>query len=146
MRRDLYSPKPEVENHFHIADLINAQDKRATDRTYHQDRIKQNEERDKDIKDAPMKETKAFYCEQCNEDFMGEAIKQVETDWSNPYQRIAFYKSKCFKGHWTMRLITDKNSDRYWFKSKRVAQDRGKHSNDLLQSFQTNYQLMYGKR
>lgn len=146
MRRELYQPKPNIEEHHHIQDLINVQEKRAAERTYHQDRIKQNEDRDNEINAAPMKETKPFYCETCKEDFYGEAIKQIETDWSAPSQRIAFYKSKCFKGHWAMRLITDKNRDAYWFKSKRVAQDRGMHHADLIQVFETNYQLLYGKK
>ena len=146
MRRALYAPKPEIENHHYIQDLISSQEKRVADRTYHQDRIKQNEERDQDINAAPMKDTKPFYCEKCKKDFMGEAIKQVEVDWSNTNQHIAFYRSKCFCGKWCMRLITDKNSDRYWFKSKKVAQDRGNHFQDLIQGFETNYQLLYGKK
>jgi len=140
------TPRPEIENHFHIRELIEAQEKRASDRTYHRDRIKALEERDKEINLAPAKQTMGFYCEKCKEDFMGEAIKQVEVDWSNTSQRIAFYKTKCFKGHWCMRLITDRLKDAYFFKSKRVAQDRMKHSLDLIQSFETNYNLLYGKK
>lgn len=138
------TPRPEIENHWHIRELIEAQEKRAADRTYHQDRIKAAEECIKEIKDAPGKETKPFYCEICKDDFIGEAIKQVESDWTSN-QNIAFYKTKCFRGHWTMRLITDRLRDRYFFKSRRIAQDRAKHANDLLQSHQTGYNLLYKK-
>ncbi len=135
------NPRPVIEDHYHIRELIEAQQKRADDRTYHQDRIKLSEEREKDIKNAPFKETKPFYCETCKEDFMSEAIKQVDS-WSP----IAFYKTKCFKGHWCIRHITDRVKDRYFFKSKRVAIDRGKAFADMLQPFQTNYNLMYGHK
>ena len=145
MRRALYAPKPEIENHHYIQDLINAQEKRVADRTYHQDRIKQNEERMSEIKAAATKETKLFYCTDCRKDFAAESIKQVEKDWSNMNQYIAFYKAKCPCGKWEMRLITDKNKDAYWYKSRRVASERGTHHNDLLQIFESNYNLLYGK-
>lgn len=144
MRSYDYSPRPEVENHHHIRDLIEAQEKRATDRTYHQDRVKALDERDKDIREADGKKTLPFYCVSCGDDFIGEAVKQVEEDWS-ANQRIAFYKTKCFKGHWCIRLVTDRLRDGYFFKSKRIAVDRGKGYADMLQPFQTNYNLMYGK-
>ncbi len=141
-----YGPKPLVEEHYHIRELIEAQDKRAKDRTYHQDRQKAADERMSDIKSEPAKIAKHFYCTDCEKDFVAEAIKQVEVDWSNSAQYIAFYKSKCFCGKWAQRLITDKFRDEYWFKSKKVAQDRGFHHNDLVQSFETNYQLLYGRK
>lgn len=139
-------PRPTIEDHFHIRELIEIQEKRAADRTYHKDRQKAQEERMSDIKAEPSKATKHFYCTDCSKDFVAEAIKEVEVDWSNTAQYIAFYRSKCFCGKWAQRLITDKFRDEYWFKSKKVAQDRGTHHNDLVQSFETNYQLLYGKR
>lgn len=145
MRDYEYAPRPEVENHWHIRELIEAQEKRAADRTYHKDRVKALEDRDTEIREADGKKTLPFYCETCREDFVGEAVKQVEPDWSAD-QNIAFYKTKCFKGHWCMRHITDRLRDRYFFKSKRVAQDRSKHALDLIQSFETGYNTLYGKR
>lgn len=145
MRELDYAPKPLVEEHVHIRELIETQEKRAADRTYHQDRIKNLEERNKDINTAPGKETKPFYCSRCKKDFVGEAIKQVEEDWS-ANQRIAFYKTKCWRGHWCIRLITDRLRDSYFFKSKRVAFDRGKAFEDMIQPFETNYELLYSKK
>ncbi len=141
-----HTPRPEIENHYYIRELIEGQDRRSQDRTYHQNRIKANEERAKDIKDAKAKELKAFYCETCKLDFLGEAFKEVEDDWSCYGQQIAFYKTKCFKGHWCMRLITDTHKDSYWFRSKRVAADRGQHSLDTLQPGETNYELLYSRK
>lgn len=146
MRHYDYDPRPTVEDHHHIRELIETQSKRATDRTYHQDRKKAQEERMNDIKSGSVKATKHFYCTDCRKDFVAEAIKEVEVDWSNTAQYIAFYRSKCFCGKWAMRLVTDKFRDEYWFKSKKVAQDRGVHHNDLVQSFESNYQLLYGKK
>lgn len=140
------TPRPNVEQHYHIRELIEGQDKRAKDRSYHLDKQKERDERNQLIKDNKVKELVDFHCETCAEDFRGEAIKQVEVDWSNPMQNIAFYKSKCFKGHWCMRHITDRFRDAYWFKSKNVAKDRGKHHNDILQPFETGYNLLYGKK
>lgn len=146
MREYNYDPRPTVEDHHHIRELIESQEKRVADRTYHQNRAKALEERMSDIKAAPGKDTKMFYCEPCGKDFIAESVKEVEKDWSNPNQYIAFYRSKCFNGHWCMRHITDTHQDRYFAKSKVVAQNRGIHSIDILQPFQTGYQLAFGKK
>ena len=139
-------PRPNVEEHYHIRELIERQDKRAQDRTLHRDREKEREERATLIASNKIKETVDFHCSRCSDDFKGEAIKQVEVDWSNETQHIAFYKTKCFCGKWCIRLITDRHKDAYWFKSKNVARDRGRHHGDILQPFETGYNLLYGKR
>lgn len=146
MREYEATPRPEIENHFHIRELIEGQEKRAADRSYHQERKKSLEERDKDIREAKGKEVKMFWCNHCEKDFVGEAVKQVEIDWSNTSQRIAFYRTKCFCGQWAMRLITDTHKDSYFFRSKKVAQDRFNATLDLLQPHQTNYELLYSKK
>ncbi len=141
-----HEPKPNVEYHYHIEELINKQETRVQDREYHRNRIKNLDDRDSLIKEAKIFLETEFYCETCRQDFKGQAIKQVEVDWTNTIQSVAFYKTKCFKGHWCMRLITDKHLDRYWFKSLAVARDRGKHHNDTLQPFETGFNLLYGKK
>ena len=146
MARYEHTPRPEIENHFHIRELIEGQERRTEDRVYHQNRLKGLEERNKDIKDAKGKETKAFWCDTCKLDFLAEAIKEVEVDWSNPTQNVAFYRTKCFKGHWCSRLITDTHKDSYWMKSRRVAADRGTYSLDTLQPHESNYELLYSKK
>lgn len=140
-----YNPKPLTEEHWHIQDLIDAQEKRVDDREYHRNKAKLAQERMDLIKDAAAKQLTAFWCETCEDDFLAEAIKEVEIDWSCPTQYIAFYRTKCFTGHWCMRLITDKHKDAYWFKSKRVKADQGKHYKDTIQPFETGFNMLYKK-
>ena len=146
MRDYDYIPRPLVEDHYHIRELIEAQEKRALDREIHRKRAKTQEERESDIKTAKIKETKMFYCERCKKDFVAEAIKQVESDWTNTNQRIAFYKTKCFCGTWSIRHITDIYKDSYFLRSRKVRQDQGSHFADMIQPFQTNYELLYSKK
>ncbi len=139
-------PRPLVEHHPHIKMLIESQEKRATDRTYYRERDKASAERMDIIKDSKNVELKDFWCPICRTDFKGVAVKQVEVDWSNSVQYIAFYRTKCWKGHWVQRLITDKFKDSYWSKSLRVAKDRHDAHNDLLQPFESGFQLLYGRK
>lgn len=141
-----HTPRPEIEQHYHIKELIEGQEKRTEDREYHRAIAKERAERDDLIKDSKPVAMTEFYCDICKQDFKGQAVRQIEVDWSNSTQRIAFYKNKCDKGHWCQRLITDKHRDAFWSKSKLVALDRGNHSNDLLQSYQTGHALLYGKK
>lgn len=140
-----HTPRPAIEDHYHIRELVETQERKSTDRTEHRDRAKLLEERNALIRDAKPKETKAFYCRTCKEDFIAEAIKDISTDWSCPTQYIAVYRTKCFKGHWCMRLITDTHKDAYWAYSRRVAIDKGSHYADTLQPYQTGFNMMYKK-
>lgn len=145
MREYEQQPRPEIENHYHIRSLIEAQEKRTEDRTYQRDKAKNREERNNLIKEAQMVTITDFLCRQCGDEFKGIAVKQVEEDWNNPNDKNAFYKTKCFKGHWCIRYITDKWKDPYWYKSKAVARDRALHYNDTLQPSQTGFNILYKK-
>jgi len=138
-------PRPDIERHYHIRDLIEAQEKRADDRSYHRQKEKDKEERIALIKDNPGKVVTDFYCNKCRRDFRAESIKEVEIDWSNTAQYIAYYKTKCPIGHWCIRLITDKQKDTYWIQSKAVNQDRGKHYKDTIQPHETGFNMLYKK-
>jgi hypothetical protein len=140
------TPHPLTEDHYHIQNLINGQEKRTADRVYHQNRVKALEERDKEIASVQDMVLTDFYCERCGKDFKAQAVKQIETDWTNSSQKVAYYKTKCFQGHWCIRLITDKNKDAFWTKSKQVAIDRGKGFNDMIQPGETNFNLLYGHK
>ncbi len=140
-----HQPRPLTESHHHVRDLIETQEKKANDRTYHKDKEKAREERNDLIKDAKPYVLADFYCYTCREDFKAQAIKETYVDWTCPTQLIAFYRSKCFDGHWCIRYITDKESDPYWMNSLAVALDRGKHYKDIIQPFETGYNLLYGK-
>lgn len=140
-------PRPNVEYHYHIRELIENQEKRTNDRNRSRNKEKEQAEREEDIQRAKPIDIVEFYCSHCEEDFAQIAYKQVETDWSNTNQRIAFYKSKCDDcGTWAIRYITNKYSDPYWSESKQVARDRGKHYADILQPWETGYNLLYGRK
>lgn len=139
-------PHPTIEDHFHIQELINGQEKRSEDREFHRNRIKALEEREDLIKDSKPVTLTDFWCDTCKKDFKSQAIRQVELDWSNTSQRVAFYKTKCFKGHWCIRLITDKHKDGFFVKSRFMSLDRGNHFDDTVQPNETNFNLLYGKK
>lgn len=141
-----HEPKPLIEEHYHIKELIDRQEKRTEDREYHRQKSKNAEERNDLIKDSKRITLADFWCDTCKVDFKSVVVRQIETDWTNSAQKIAFYKSKCDKGHWCIRLITDRHKDAFWFKSRKMALDRGNHSNDILQPYQTNFNLLYGKK
>lgn len=141
-----YGPKPLVEEHYHIQSLIESQQKRVDDREYHRNVAKERVERDDLINEAKQVVVADFWCEDCKLDFKGGAVKQVETDWTNSDQRIAFYKMKCDCGKWCIRLVTDRNKDAFWSKSRLIALDRGKHFADTVQPHETGYNLLYGKK
>lgn len=134
------SPHPLIEDHYYIRELIEGQQKRAADRTYHQEIEKRRDQNLKDIKEFKDVELLDFYCTRCDKDFIGRAKKQIDS-----WEPIACYKIKHTCGRWTMRRITDRLMDLYWFKSKKVAQDRGVGFNDLLQPFQSGYNMLYKK-
>lgn len=139
-------PRPDVEMHPHVRMLIENQQKRTQDRNTFRDREKEYAERQEEIMKAKPFHIVEFYCTHCHEDFADLAHKQIELDWSNSLQNIAFYKGKHDCGTWAIRYITDKLADPYWTESMQVAQDRGKHFADLLQPFETGYQTLYGRK
>lgn len=141
-----HTPHPLIEDHYHIRSLIEGQEKRSADRTFHRDRIKDGEERDSLIADNKGMTLTDFWCDRCSLDFKAQAVKQVEVDWTNSRQSVAFYKTKCFNGHWCVRLITDRHKDGFWQKSKLVSLDRGNHHNDTVQPHETGFNMLYGKK
>lgn len=138
------TPRPEIEGHYHIRSLIEGQEKRSSERQYHIEKKKDAAERDGEISSAPNHVVTEFWCKRCKKDFRGFAPKHVEEDW-NGNRRIAFYKTKCFNGHWCVRLLTDKWADPYWFRSKAVARDRENHRLDTLQPHETGFNTLYKK-
>lgn len=139
------APHPLIEDHYHVRSLIEGQEKRSADREYHRNRTKDLEDRDSLIADSQLVAQTDFWCNTCKKDFKSQAIKQIELDWTSS-QRIAFYKTKCFRGHWCIRLVTDRHKDGFWQKSRLVALDRGNHFADTVQPFETGFNLLYGKR
>lgn len=143
---DKYAPKPLIEEHYHIQHLIDVQQKRSNDKIYHQNKAKEDQERENTINEAKWFVLTDFFCTDCDKDFIAQAVKEIEQDWSCSNQRVAFYKTKCFCGKWCIRYITDKFRDPYWFKSRAVRADRIKYHDDLLQPFESGYSLLYGHK
>ena len=140
------TPRPDIELHPHIRMLFEAQDKRAEDRTYHRDKEKLKAEREDLIKDAHHITLTDFFCETCQEDFKDFAYKQIEVDWSNTSQRIAFYRTRCDEGHYCLRYITDKHKDPFFNQSKELAYQRAFHAADVLQPHETGFNLLYARK
>lgn len=135
-----------IEQHYHIKELIDAQQIRANDREYHRNIAKDKQERIKLIEDAKLVVVTDFWCDYCKQDFKSMSVREYEIDWSNPSQYIAFYKTKCDKGHWCIRLITDKQKDGYWQRSRAVAKERGVFHKDTVQPHETGFNMLYGKK
>jgi hypothetical protein len=141
------TPVPLVEEHYHIRELIERQEKRTADRNDHREREKQKAERVSELRDTKPITITDFYCDTCRKDFKQIAVLHLEDDWTCEGQLIAFYKAKCRTcSKWCMRLVLDKHKDSFYYRSKAIAVDRGKHHNDLIQPFETGFNLLYGKR
>ncbi len=137
-----HTPRPEIENHYHIKELIERQEKRFEDKEYHRNVEKARDERKKDIEAAKNVEVKPFWCVTCHKDFVSVTYKQID-NWGDS----ACYKTKhkpC--GSWCMRLITDSWRDAYWTNSKLLAKDRRDHYNDMVQPHMTGFNTLYGKK
>ncbi len=135
------TPHPLVEDHYHVRHLIEKQEKRSSERTEWQERKKQEDAFAKELAGYKDIELLDYWCDHCRVDFVARAHKQIDS-WDN----IAYYKMKHRCGTWCIRRITDRQSDAYFFRSRKVAYDRGNATLDMLQPFQTGFNLMYGKK
>lgn len=141
-----HEPRPDIEYHHHIRDLIEMQDKKARDRQMYRERQKALEDRDKEIASTKPKEVLPFWCRKCKEDFAAETIREIEKDWGDHKSNIAFYRTKCDKGHWCIRLAMDKFYDPYWRLSRKARKDQGEHFADIIQPFESGFELLYGHK
>lgn len=140
-----HTPRPHVESHYHIRELIETQEKRSNERQYHREKEKERYEINEEVKAAQLVVVTDFWCDTCKQDFKSMSIKEVEIDWNNQANSVAFYRSKCDQGHWCIRLITDKYRDGFWTRSKTIVRDRGMHYADTIQPHETNFNMLYGK-
>lgn len=138
-----HTPRPLVEDHHHIRELIEHQDRRVEDRQRHRDHEAAVQERGKELASLQPRDTIPFWCERCKLDFQAETILEVERGWENPDVQIAFYRTKCFAGHWCIRHGLDKSRDPYYERSRAVARDRGEHRADMLQPWDSGYDMLY---
>lgn len=140
-------PKPTVEEHYHIRQLIERQEKRTADRNDYREREKARLERMSELRDAKPVTITDFYCGTCRKDFKSHAVLHVEHDWTCAGQLLAFYKAKCRTcATWSMRLVLDKYRDVFYYRSRAVKLDQGKHYADTVQPHETGFNLLYGKK
>lgn len=135
-----YDPKPVVEEHYYIQDLINKQERRTAEKRRYRDQKAQENDRRDSIDGFPDIATLDFYCEHCKVDFVARAKKQIDS-----WDLIAYYKMKHRCGTWSVRHITDRDRDPYFFRSKKIAWQRADKVVDILQPFETGYNMAYGK-
>lgn len=83
-----------------------------------------------------------FYCKECKKDYFPQRIVKVEqNDWDTG-GTFRFWRSKhC--STWNVRLISQKIHDKFFIKSPSIIRDRRRFANDLLQPFQTGYDMLY---
>lgn len=137
-----HEPKPLIEEHYHIQELIDRQQKRYDDKEYHKNADAVRYEREKDIAEAKNVDVKPFFCVKCQKDFVSITYKQID-NWGDS----ACYKTKhkpC--DSWCMRLITDSWRDAFWTRSKLLAKDRRDHALDMIQPHMTGFNTLYGKK
>lgn len=85
-----------------------------------------------------------FYCTHCEEDYEDyRTTGVVETDWSKPGKFIAYWNSKHSCGRWNRRLATNKHEDPYWFRSKKMALDKGNYYKDMIQPHESGFDMLY---
>jgi len=136
-----YDPHPTTEDHYHIQDLINGQEKRSSDRLRSRELKTQFNQYDKDISEWQDTLFLDWWCNVCCKEFKKIGKKYVDL-WS----KTAYYKTKCKCGDWVIRHITRRDKDPYFYHSKDLARQRVDHYIDTLQGFETNYNLIYGKK
>lgn len=98
-------------------------------------------ERQRTIDQAPTPWTTEFWCQVCSKDYIRLAHKIVISSYEEP---IAFYESKCPKGHYCRRRITDKMTDPYYFQSEQLRRARVELERDLIQPGDPRFKRIYG--
>jgi len=136
-----HTPRPLIEEHFHIRELIESQERRANDRGRHNEIEKQRDLNLKDINAVKDIENLDWWCKRCDKEFVSLGKKVIDR-----WKPIAYYVTKHECGNWAVRYITDRSLDPYWFKSKKVARDRFESHYDAIQPFESGYNMIYGKR
>lgn len=141
-----HTPRPLVEDHHHIRELIEGQERIAADRQWHRDNESANQDRAKELASLERRQVMPFWCRLCARELHAETILEVERGWENPDVPVAFYRTKCEAGHWCIRHGLDKGRDPYFERSRSVARDRGEHAADVLQPWESGYDMLYGRK
>lgn len=120
-------------------------EKRWEERERYRNEQRSKGERELEITSAPQVVPElGFWCEDCESDFTAYGYKCVESDWTLPGFRIAYYKGLCPEGHLSKRRITDKPLDPYFISSTLLKRQRIDHRKDILQQDDFGFKMMYG--
>ena len=110
------------------------------------DRIKRREadhtSRVKTIREAAEVFTTDFWCDRCDKDYTGTGYKREGWLGNVP---TAWYVGKCLCGRQSIRRITDKHKDIYYYVSKKIKFQRVRNYNDMLTPADDLFKIIYPK-
>lgn len=84
-----------------------------------------------------------FFCRECDQDFDADGYKQVRYSGTWP---VAWYAGRCPKGHPSIRYITDKHRDPYFYLSKMLARQRHEMADDMLTPDNPRFKIVYPEK
>ncbi len=118
--------------------------KRVEERQDERARIKAREEdylsHMKSVNEGEMYAQTAFWCNSCQKDFEARGVKRIGYADIWP---VAWYKAMCLCGKESIKRITDKSKDLYYFRSKIIKRQRGEYSNDLIDMTDPLFKVLY---
>ncbi len=97
----------------------------------------------KEVRAAPMHAKTSFYCDECDADFDAIGIKQVRKPEGAVWH--AYYLAYCPKRHPSVRYITDRMADPYFYKSFVVKREQARHADDFLTPAHPRFKIVYPK-
>lgn len=98
-------------------------------------------ERAQEIKDAQPTQRMDFFCSECERDFGGIGHKEVR--WPKGSVWFAFYRGRCPEGHLTIRYITDKLKDPYFYKSPFVRKQQSVYADAMIGPDNPRFKVLY---
>lgn len=90
---------------------------------------------------APPYTDTAFWCDYCERDFEGKGHKEVRVPVGSVW--LAYYVGICPCGKHSLRYITDKLKDPYFYKSLTVRVQQRLFPDEMLQPWQPRFKLLY---
>lgn len=92
------------------------------------------------ISEAPERTPMDFWCKACAKDFttLGKKIVRSSGRWP-----VAWYVGLCPKNHESIRYITDKDRDPYYWMSDMVKKQRSQMADDFLTPDDPRFAVLY---
>lgn len=98
-------------------------------------------DRIKSITEVPKRMMMDFWCDDCQKDFTAIGFKETR-ELPGEYP-IAWWTGFCPKGHKTLRRITHKGTDPYYYKSFNLRRQRELMADDLLTPDDPRFKYKY---